>query len=184
MDRRQEREGRPHPPEKAIFADVDVSDGAHEWVTCDRLSAFDAIELIVAGECPLWAVISTGERNTYLDRRTWSGGNEEVSSGRVYCGPERRVMGALEEGRRAEVDWPRPGQAVVLHFLASEAQRRDHAAGSTTIPSGANLGGTRGDIERPGCGPIASFHRCRAWSLGLDGQPRDLPQWRITALPR
>src|SRR6185295_3260757 len=131
------------------------------------------------------AVISTGRRNTYLDMRTWSGGNEEeVSSGWVYGGPERRVVGALEEGRRAEVDWPRPRQAVVLHFLASEAQRRDHAAGSAPIPSGANLGGTRGDIERPGCGPVASFHRCRAGSLGLDGQPGDLPQWRIPALPR
>src|SRR5215213_348669 len=45
----------------------------------------DAASGIVS--CPLWAVSSTDQRNTYLRPRTWSGG--DVSSGWIYGGAER-----------------------------------------------------------------------------------------------
>ena len=99
----------------------------------------------------------------------------------VYRGAERGALGALEEGRRPEVDRARLWQAVFLHFCTYQAQRRDHAAGPATIPAGADTGGARGDLSRPCGGPIGSLDGACAGPLALDGQPRDWPQWRVPA---
>jgi hypothetical protein len=53
-----------------------------------------------------------------------------------------------ERGKKGEVDRSRLWQAVLLHFCAFEAERRDHAAGPVPIASGADDGGTRGNISR------------------------------------
>ena len=50
-------------------------------------------------KCPLFLVLSTDRRNTYLGVRAWSEGDEEeVSSSWVYRSAERGAVGALEEG--------------------------------------------------------------------------------------
>src|SRR6185295_15102778 len=124
---------------------------------------------------PLWVVSSTDQRNTYLKPRTWSDGDEEVSLGWVYSSSERGALGALEEGRRPEVDRTGLWQAVLLHFCAFEAQRRDHAAGPAPISSGADDGGTRGDLSGHCGGPIGPGNSEDAGSRGIDGQ-RDQSQ--------
>ena len=57
----------------------------------------------------------------YLSDRRWSDCDEkEVHTRRVHGGAVFGVVGPLAEGRRTDVDWPSPGQAVLVHIQSPE----------------------------------------------------------------
>jgi len=58
----------------------------------------------------------------YLNGGRWSDCDEkELHTCGVHASTVFGAVGSLAEGRRAEVDWPGPGQAVLVHIQSPEA---------------------------------------------------------------
>jgi site-specific recombinase XerD len=128
-----------------------------------KMSAFEACVQLITATRNLIKVVERGSHET------------QVSSRRVHSSPERRAMGALEEGRRPEVHRPRVRQAVIVHLRPHQAQRRDKTAAKTALAASADPFRARRNLQRSGRRPLAPHDRCNVGALALDDQPRDQP---------
>ena len=123
------------------------------------------------------------EATLYLNGPRWSECDEKkVCTCGVHASTESGALGSLAEGRRAEVDWPGPGQAVVVHIQSPEAVRWDPTGREKALQTGVDAGRARGDLQRD-CGRIVAARDCRlSGSFAFYGQPRGRAQRRACSL--
>jgi hypothetical protein len=101
----------------------------------------------------------------------------------VESAQEDGVMGSLEGRRVAEGDWTRFWQAVILDLYFGGTAWWDSSCRAASLQAGIDARGTRGDFQRHYGTSTGASNRQIAWSLTLDGEPGNEPQWRLWSLP-
>src|SRR6185312_1589308 len=122
--------------------------------------------------------VSIDRRSTLsLREKMGCGDGSEVSS-RIHCGREDGVVGSPAAGRVAQSDWASGWQAIIVYLLPCRSARRDSPT-PTSLTIGIRARCTGANIQRH-CGAlISTIDGTIAGPLGLDGEPRTWPQWRL-----